>query len=181
MAQLASNIRRNGYQKRRRYLSAIAHDHGGGFDGLDRTLNENARCANLRKSSPSPDDEIARASSPSSFGQELGNAFCAGIGRKTDLTDSVPSFLVRPKLSASRHLCPFRLLRVLGLRRVGPRRSASSLPSRTSQQQGFLDSVCGLSLFALTFQAQFDEVLPKLAVVHDPRLQRDGAGSHITP
>jgi hypothetical protein len=26
-------------------------------------LNENARCANLRKSSPSPDDEIARASS----------------------------------------------------------------------------------------------------------------------
>jgi hypothetical protein len=56
----------------------------------------------------------------------------------------------RPKLSASRHLCPFRLLRVSGLRGVGPRRSASSLPSRTSQQQGFLDNVCGLSLFALT-------------------------------
>ena len=57
-------------------------------------LNENARSANLRKSSPSPDDEIARASSPSSFGQELGNAFCMGIGRKTHLTDPVPLFLV---------------------------------------------------------------------------------------
>ena len=57
-------------------------------------LNENARCANLLKSSRSPDDETARASSPGSFGQELGNAFCMGIGRKTDLTDPVPLFLV---------------------------------------------------------------------------------------
>jgi hypothetical protein len=38
----------------------------------------------------------------------------------------------------------------------------------------FLDRrVCSLGLFALTFQAQFDEVLPKLAVVHDFSLQRD--------
>jgi hypothetical protein len=31
--------------------------------------------------------------------------------------------------------------------------------------------VCGLSLFTLAFQAQFDEALPKLAVVPDSILQ----------
>jgi hypothetical protein len=66
------------------------------------------------------------------------------------------------------------LLRLLGLRSSGR----------------FLDRrVCGLSLFALAFQAQFDEVLPKLAVVHDSILQlgelhsgmfSNGAG-RITP
>jgi hypothetical protein len=36
----------------------------------------------------------------------------------------------------------------------------------------FLDRrVCGLGRLALAFQAQFDEVLPKLAVVHDFSLQ----------
>ena len=34
-------------------------------------------------------------------------------------------------------------------------------------------SVCGLSFFALAFQAQFDKVLPKLAVVYDCSLQRE--------
>jgi hypothetical protein len=56
-------------------------------------LNENARSANLRKPSPSPGGKIAQASSPTSFGPELGNAFCTGTGRKTDLTDPVPLFL----------------------------------------------------------------------------------------
>jgi hypothetical protein len=31
--------------------------------------------------------------------------------------------------------------------------------------------VCSLRLFALAFQAQFDEVLPSLAVVHDSSLE----------
>ena len=54
------------------------------------------------------------------------------------------------KLPAS--LCGALLLSLLGLRGSGR----------------FLDrSVCSLGLIALTFQAQFDEVLPKLAVVHD--------------
>jgi hypothetical protein len=36
----------------------------------------------------------------------------------------------------------------------------------------FLDRrVCSLGLFALAFQARFDEVLPKLAIVHDFSLQ----------
>jgi len=35
----------------------------------------------------------------------------------------------------------------------------------------FLDRVCGLNLFTLAFQAQFDEALPKLAVVHDSSSQ----------
>jgi len=43
----------------------------------------------------------------------------------------------------------------------------------------FLDrrSVCGLGLSALTFQAQFDEVLPKLAVVHANGNARREAGA----
>jgi hypothetical protein len=39
----------------------------------------------------------------------------------------------------------------------------------------FLDRVCGLSLFTLAYQAQFDEALPKLAVVHDSSLQPEAA------
>jgi hypothetical protein len=33
--------------------------------------------------------------------------------------------------------------------------------------------VCSLGVLALAFQAQFDEGLPKLAVVHDSSLQRE--------
>jgi hypothetical protein len=67
------------------------------------------------------------------------------------LAASLPNQLC--KLPASLRRAP--LLRLLRLRSSGR----------------FLDRrVCSLSLFALTFQAQFDEVLPKLAVVHDSSL-----------
>ena len=54
------------------------------------------------------------------------------------------------------HLCGALLLSLLGLRGSG------RFPDRR---------VCSLTLFALAFQAQFDEVLPKLALVRDSSLQ----------